>query len=79
MTTRNKRWENLVECISEIGAYIKDNAENLAPNVEHLLSMTIRVNFDPTEYPTINVDYDTVSFDAARAWGRSNGRNEDED
>ncbi len=69
----NKKYqENLVECIREIGAYIKDNAENLAPNVEYMLRMTIRVDFEPTEFPAVNVDYDSVSPAAIKAWGRSN-------
>ena len=64
----------LVECIKETGRWIEENAENIAPNVENMTSMTIRVSIDPREIPTINIDYDTFSLEAAKAWAEAHRR-----
>ena len=64
----------LVECIKEIGRWIEENAESIAPNVEYMTSMTIRVSIDPEEVPTINIDYDAVSLEAANAWAEAQRR-----
>lgn len=64
----------LVECIKEIGRWIEENAESIAPNVEYMTSMTIRVSIDPEEAPTINIDYDAVSIEAANAWAEAQRR-----
>ena len=64
----------LVECIKEAGRWIEENAEEIAPNVEHMMSMTIRVSIDPREIPTINIDYDAFSPEAAKAWAAAHRR-----
>ena len=64
----------LVECIKETGRWIEENAEEIAPNVEHMMSMTIRVSIDPREIPTINIDYDAFSPEAAKAWEEAHRR-----
>ena len=64
---RVKQFGKLVECIKETGRWIEENAEDIAPNVEHMMSMTIRVSIEPREIPTINIDYDAFSPEAARA------------
>lgn len=71
-----KPFGKLIECIRESGKWIEENAENIAPNVEYMTSMTIRINFDPMEAPTINVDYDAVSLEAAKAWAEAQRREE---
>ena len=67
----------LVECIKESGRWIEENAENIAPNVECMTSMTIRISFDPLEVPTINIDYDTASLEAAKAWAEAQRRTQE--
>lgn len=37
-----KQFGKLVECIKETGRWIEENAEDIAPNVENMTSMTIR-------------------------------------
>lgn len=64
----------LVECIKESGRWIEENAESIAPDVEYMTSMTIRISFDPLEAPTINIDYDAVSLEAAEAWAEAQRR-----
>lgn len=61
----------LVECIKESGRWIYKNAESIAPNVEYMKSMTIKINIEPEEAPTINIDYDAVSLEAAEAWAEA--------
>ena len=67
-------FEKLVECIKETGRWIEGNAESIAPNVKYMTSMTIRVSIDPQEVPTINIDYDAVSLEAANAWAEAQRR-----
>lgn len=64
----------LVECIKESGRWLEENAESIAPNVEYMTSMTIRISLDPEEMPTINIDYDAVSLEAAKAWAEAQRR-----
>ena len=71
MAMKKKAFEGLAEAIRETGIFLEDNAEALAPNVEYLRSMTIRIEFCPEEYPVINVDYDAISPEAVAAWGKS--------
>ena len=65
---RVEQFGKLVECIKKIGRWIEENAEEIAPNVENMTSMAIRVSIDPREVPTINIDYDAFSIEAAKAW-----------
>lgn len=69
-----KLFEKLVECIKESGRWIEENAESIAPNVKAMTSMTIRISIDPREIPTINIDYDAVSLEAANAWAEAQRR-----
>ena len=39
-----------------------------------MMSMTIRVSIDPREIPTINIDYDAFSLEAAKAWEEAHRR-----
>jgi len=64
----------LVECIKESGRWLEENAESIAPNVEYMTSMTIRISLDPEKMPTINIDYDAVSLEAAEAWAEAQRR-----
>jgi len=64
----------LVECIKESGRWIEENAESIAPNVEYMTSMTIRISLDPEEAPTINIDYDAISLEAVKAWAEAQRR-----
>lgn len=64
-------FRKLAECIKESGRWIEENAESIAPNVEYMTSMTIRINIEPEEAPTINIDYDVVSLKAAKAWAEA--------
>lgn len=66
-----KQFGKLVECIKKTGRWIEENAEDIAPNVENMTSMTIRVSIEPREIPTINIYYDTFSLEAAKAWAEA--------
>ena len=70
---RVEQFGKLVECIKKTGRWIEENAEEIAPNVENMMSMTIRVSIDPREIPTINIDYDTFSLEAVKTWAESKG------
>lgn len=66
--------EKLKECITECGRWLMDNAEAIAPDVEAMTTMTIRISFEPNEATTFNIDYDAIPLEAAKAWAKANRR-----
>lgn len=51
--TSEKYRAYLVECVKELGQMIKDNAEDIVGETDHITGLTLKANFDQEFYGSI--------------------------
>ena len=50
--------KEIIEIVKDVGQSIIDNAESIVGTEKYLSGLTIRININHSEIPTINIDRD---------------------